>query len=1064
MSYKVVDSTQRRSSTWWNQRFTITKSSFFEGSKGQRMGLFLLLILALILVIFACTRSSSPLIAVVGTAALFFTIFALLSPSFALLLVFFGAGLPSIILPLSFHTMHLIEPTLGLCMVIIILRRPNLQLRLPHLLALLFLGIAIISFIHVPTISTDPTAYAADKGLYSVALFIVALFIGTFLADYIKNSSAFLVTILLSNIPLYLITLAQAVNIHSSILSLLEDSGAQNPVESLGRLWGPFIGAATFGSYLVCLLAVSLACWLLGTCRRDRVIGCVMALATALAIVGNGTRSAAIAAVAIVLIAFFMTRRFKLLFGITLCTGITILIFLGKILTKFTHDPASTTNRLFLWQLALQIIQAHPWIGIGLEQFPLYYTQVVISRSTQLNPDGISVHNQYLTWAISSGIIWGVIGTVLLFSMLYLCFKVYRGLPQDHQIVVLSAILAVTAVIIVSFVDVPLEKTEGAVFVFLLAGLAFGYIQRAERSYGSQQIDVFAQTSTSFMGRGRAGLGGIEQTLYHPQIAVRGHRNATVLPATPQIATDEVDAHESAPSVQKSGRTVIFQLLSWGISAIIIFPTTALLTRYLGPVQYGEYSFTIPFLSIFALLSGTGMDPFIIRKLNAEQRSKWSKTLSYAAGARLLSTIVVSLGAALVAFVLPVSTEQRILLVLGSGCLLFSFSFNGLRTVYENGYWAEQRIAIPSLIEAIDRVVTAGLIVVAIFLRLSLPWTYILLVYSDLPFTLLLALLAWRRFHISIRFSWSSIREYLFGSLPLTVHNALTLFTSQANLLLLLPLAGSLSVGIFALGLRITTPLQSVAVVYVIGLYPLLCKRFEEGRHQFSAVFIGTTRIMALAIIPFAIFVSMQAKNIVLLLGGIRFAAAGAVTQLLIWAVAATFFSQLAVRSSMAARQDRLIPYVTGISLAVNILANIFLIPHWQALGAAWAALLSQLVAFLLFTALLAPHVNLLKTAGVLLRVALGNIPALVFLVWQHQASLLLLAPIFVVLVIAGCVVTRTLFLEDIFMARQIFFEWKDKAQGGEEVGTEQLAGKVPTMYDYDITDEDTLLLPHFHV
>jgi hypothetical protein len=122
----------------------------------------------------------------------------------------------------------------------------------------------------------------------------------------------------------------------------------------------------------------------------------------------------------------------------------------------------------------------------------------------------------------------------------------------------------------------------------------------------------------------------------------------------------------------------------------------------------------------------------------------------------------------------------------------------------------------------------------------------------------------------------------------------------------------------------------------------------------------------------------------------------------------------------MAAHLERSIPYVTGVSLLVNVLANLALIPHMQAVGAAMAALLSQLVAWLLFTALLARHTDLLRTSGVVLRVVLGALPGVAFLLWQSQMSLLLLVPQFVVLATAGCALTRTLYLKDLSMARQI--------------------------------------------
>ncbi len=476
MNYRVAGNIPGIKSGLWNRDYPLAKHSLLEAVVRQRLGMFVVLSLCLVLVVLASARSSSPFVPVLLTAALLIAAYALLRPGFALLLVFAGAGLPTLILPLSFHTVHPIEPLLGLCLLLIFLRRPSMRLRLPHILALLFLGIGIVSFIHVPDISTNLNDYGADKELYLLALFVIAFCIGTFLVDSIKNISSFLVAVLLSNIPLYLIGLFQAVHIH--VFTFLEDSDAQSRLQAGGRLLGPFAGPATFGLYLLGLFAVALACWLLGTSLRDRIIGAIMVAATALEIIGSGTRSAAMAAVIMLILALLVTRRFKLLLGIVALASIFTVVFLGKILPQFTHPATSALSRLFVWQVALQLIAAHPWLGIGLEQFPIYYAQLIIPRATQLDPNGISVHNQYLAWALSSGVLWSILGTALLITIAYYCAKAYRRAQPEQQVLLLAVILAVLGTLISGFVDVPLEKTEEAVFLFLLAGLALGQVER----------------------------------------------------------------------------------------------------------------------------------------------------------------------------------------------------------------------------------------------------------------------------------------------------------------------------------------------------------------------------------------------------------------------------------------------------------------------------------------------------------------------------------------------------------------------------------------------------------
>jgi O-antigen/teichoic acid export membrane protein/O-antigen ligase len=1024
-------------------------------------------VVALVLLVVTGTIGPLPLMVAAVPGALALAIPAIFRPSLSLFLVFVGAGLPTLLLPVPGHTVRPVEVALLLCVLAVLVQPSPIRLRLPHLLALLFIAIALISFIHVPTVSTDPNAYAADKRLYAWFLILVALFCGTFLVKYVKNPSSFLVLILLSNIPLYLICLAQVEHVHLSPLLL---AAVQDPTQK-GRLWGPFAGAATLGLYAINLFCVALACWLLGTRKRDRVIGAVMTGITALILIGSGTRSSAIAAGVVVVLSFLFTRRFKLLLGSLLLTGAGVIIFANKIIPLFIHPEASTDNRIFLWQEALKLIAANPVIGIGMQQFYVYYNQLIVSQAAQLNARGISVHNQYLEWAMESGILWFIVGTVLLVSILYVCWKGYRRAPQGPRALLLATGMAVLANIIGAFVDVPLDKPEGAIFLFLLVGLALGYIEQFR--WGNQHFKRSVVPSLPFI---ESRIPPAPPTFKNQSPLVpRSQRNGTPRPTQPLPSDVPKNASDdSAPNTQKTGRTVIIQLLSWGIAIPIIFPTTALLTRYLGPVQYGEYTFALPYLSIFALISGIGMDALVIRQLSRQPRKKWRDTLSYAVGTRLFFTILGIAASMLVALVLPVSSEERNLLLVGSLSLLFSFSVNGLRMVFSHGFRSEQRISSLALIETTNRIITAGLIVLVVLLRFSLWWVYIIIVYSDVPFFILQVWIARRRYGLRVRFGWKQAREQLFGGLPLLSYNIMVLIGNQADVFFLMMLAGPLSVGIYALAMRVTDPLLSIVVAYVVGLYPLLCRKFDEGRKQFALLYHESTRILALAIIPLAVFATAEADKIVSLLGGQSFTSAAIAVQLLMWAMAATFFGQLAVRACMAANKERQIPYVTLVSVSVNIALNLVLIPRWNIAGAGIAALSSEFTALCLFSFMLRRNVHLLSTIWVMLRVFLGNLPALAFLLWQQRFPFIpppLAAAMLLVLLVGGCVATRTLSLKDARMVQHILFSRSAKKPSEGAPGQPTVA--LPSFTEWetailprvdDVSDRPTLILPRIEI
>jgi O-antigen/teichoic acid export membrane protein len=1025
MNYSSVDQTSQRKKA--HRRHVLADYFEFPVQSWQQVTLLGVFALLLVLVVVCCTANFSPFLSVALIGGLGIAVWAVARPQFALLLIFLAAGFPSLLIPLPGHTMRPIEGALVLALVVIIVRRPTMRLSLSHLLMVLFIIIALISFIHVPARSTGLDSYGADKGLFSLFLLLIAFFCGTFLVNYVKDISQFLSTALLCNLPFCLIGLAQWGGLH--LPTLLIPSTAIEVVQG-GRLSGPSDSPTTFAFYLLNLFALALACWLLSTRRRDRVIGIVMVLLTTLNIVGSGTRSATAALLLLIIIALLINRRIRLLLLTLFLSGITGLFFFNDIIGKFIHDPSSTSNRFFLWGQALKLIASSPWIGVGLEQFPVYYAKLIVSQASQLNTAGISVHNQYLELALESGIPWLITGVGLLVSILFACWGVYRIAQRKHQLILLATICVVLANLVICFVDVPLDKPEGGVFLFLLAGLALGYVDLihrgairtsaspSRRSFSLPQMPVISSTGVG------SGLYTRESYLPPPG-RLRSYQTTMSLPMLAISGT--LPANDAAPSAKKSSFAVIIQLISWGIAIPIIFPTTALLTHYLQPIQYGEYSYTLPFLAICALFTFTGMDPLLVRQLSRQKRRMWNATLSYTAGTRLCTTLGVSLIAACVAFLLPVSAEQHVLLLLGVGTLIFSYSFNCVRGVYESGFVAEQHVTPIALLSTLNRLLTAALIVIAVVVRLSLVQTYILIAYSDLPCFLVLVFLARKRFNMSIRISPSHIRETLRKSLSLTGHDALALLSGQADILLLLPLAGPLSVGIYALAMRITDPLMNVVYAYVNGLFPFLCTKFEQGRAEFALLYREATRIMALGIIPLAIFVSIEAPAIIALLGGAHFAAAVPATRILMWSIATAFFGNLALQTCMAANQERRIPYATAFSLGTNILANLVLIPILQTTGAAIAALLCEFVGLCLFSFLLAHHIYLSSVITIIFRVLLGNIPGLAFLLWQQHLSILYLVPIFGLLTLVGCMATGALSLKDIRVARQLLAARREK-------------------------------------
>jgi O-antigen/teichoic acid export membrane protein len=296
--------------------------------------------------------------------------------------------------------------------------------------------------------------------------------------------------------------------------------------------------------------------------------------------------------------------------------------------------------------------------------------------------------------------------------------------------------------------------------------------------------------------------------------------------------------------------------------------------------------------------------------------------------------------------------------------------------------------------------------------------------------------------------------------LPLLGHKLLTLFSGQFDLIVLLWITGPENVGIYALASRAVDPLASIALAYVNGLYPLLCTKFQSGKAIFTEMYCESMRIIALIVIPLAIFVSTSASTIVSLLGGKTFMAATIAVQLLMWAMVASFFNQVTEQACVAARLEKRIPLVTSISACINLLSNLLLVPRWQIAGAGIAAVAGECVGMMVFMFLLKSHVHLRSTLLMLLRVCASNTPTLLFLLWQQHLALLLKLPIAVVLTIIIYSVTQTCSLRDIEMVKRIM---NDSRTQQTTVNAKE-ANAVTLEVQRKLSIYPTLTLPRIHV
>lgn len=187
---------------------------------------------------------------------------------------------------------------------------------------------------------------------------------------------------------------------------------------------------------------------------------------------------------------------------------------------------------------------------------------------------------------------------------------------------------------------------------------------------------------------------------------------------------------------------------------------------------------------------------------------------------------------------------------------------------------------------------------------------------------------------------WEPIRQWRALNFPFFAFSVLQQSVQRLDLLLLGVLAGPKELAVYALSLKIAQLLNFPAMASKAALAPRFSVLFQkkEGREMRKLLLSGT---LSLSLIGFLIGAGLYGFSpwIFSLIGALYEERGGQVLLILLIAeILVCVFTPLKINALMGESQ-KFLSAVFGAGLAVSLLANIYLIPLYGALGAAWIRL-----------------------------------------------------------------------------------------------------------------------------
>jgi O-antigen/teichoic acid export membrane protein len=370
----------------------------------------------------------------------------------------------------------------------------------------------------------------------------------------------------------------------------------------------------------------------------------------------------------------------------------------------------------------------------------------------------------------------------------------------------------------------------------------------------------------------------------------------------------------------------------------LTFVTTMLVTRYLGPTEYGKITYVYSYIQLFLPLCALGMNDIVVKEL-VDDREHNDEILGTMIGLRLLASVLSMLCSILLVSVLNDGKTYIIIASLQSIGLLFQ-SFDGIMYFYQSKLLSKKS----GLVYASAYVITSILRIIGILLKQDYRF-FALAMSLDFAVIAILLIGVYHKDGNGFRFSWTMAgklltksRYYIFAGLLVVIYGKVT------DTLLLGKMVNETSVGYYAAATMLCNAWPFVLTAIIDSMSPVIIDTHKSDPEAFRKKLKQLYAIIFYLSTLAAIGITLLSDLVIMIIYGPEYMEASVPMKIYAWSTA---FSYVGVARTIWMQCEGKTRYETVISLIgalSSILLNYFLIKAYGLIGAAIAAVLTQLI------------------------------------------------------------------------------------------------------------------------
>jgi len=366
------------------------------------------------------------------------------------------------------------------------------------------------------------------------------------------------------------------------------------------------------------------------------------------------------------------------------------------------------------------------------------------------------------------------------------------------------------------------------------------------------------------------------------------------------------------------------------------------LARYLGPQQYGQLNYAVSYVSIFGAIAAMGLNGVVVRNIVREPVSSGA-ILGSASFIQFCGSIIsVSLIVGSIEWLQPHDSFTKLMVVILGSSLFFKPS-EVVRYWFESQVQSRYTVIVENVISIIIMCVK---VIMILYHASLLAFVWIYFAETALVSLGLLFMYVWRG---GCLVEWkpkiSYTKHLLKDCWPLVLSSISVIIYLRIDQVMLAEMVGNTSVGVYSAAVTISEIWYFIPVSIVASTLPSIIKAKNTTQELYKIRLQQLYDLMVILALAIAIPMTFLSDYVVNVLFGKNYSDAGAVLAINVWAGVFVFLGTASGVYTNIENLPRYSFFQTSLGMLVNIALNFFMIPLWQAKGAAMATVISYGIA-----------------------------------------------------------------------------------------------------------------------